>query len=101
MSREETVLLVSRALAVLHAVYALMDLSYVPQYLFLAHHYTAPRNLILPGESYMETIHHMDLASLLARVVGLSVLTWLFWRCGPWLAGLFCPARQAESSPAG
>ena len=98
MSRNEIVLLVSRALAVIQAVAALLDVTYVPQYLFSANHYTAPRDLIVPGASYLETIHHTELASLLVRVVGLSVLAWLFWRCGPWVAGLLLP--KVEKDPA-
>jgi len=87
MSREEIVLLVSRALAVMQAAYALIDVTYVPAYLVSADHYGAA--------GYLGTIHRIEVFSLLIRIVGLSVQSWLFWRCGPWVAGLLLPARKA------
>jgi hypothetical protein len=96
MSRDEVVLLVSRALAVMYAVSALLGVTEVPEYLFSAHHYTLPGGLFTFGESYLETIHRLEVASLLIRIVGHSVVSWLFWRCGPWVAGLLLPVRKTE-----
>ena len=91
MSRKEIVLLVSRALAVMQAAYALVDVTYVPAYLFSANHYA-------PDAGYLGTIHRIELAAMLFRIVGLAVLSWLFWRCGPWVAGLLLPT-PAKTSP--
>ncbi len=91
MSREEIVLVVSRALAVMQAAYALVDVTYVPAYLVSANHYAA-------AEGYLGTIHRIELVAMLICIVGLSILSWLFWRCGPWVTGLLLPA-PAETSP--
>jgi hypothetical protein len=91
MSREEIVLLVSRALAVIQAAGALLDVTYVPAYLFSANHYASD-----PG--YLGMIHRIELISMLTRIVSLSVLAWPFWRCGPWVAGLLLPT-SAETTP--
>ncbi len=91
MSRDEIVLLVSRALAVMQAAYALVDVTYVPGYLFSADHYGS-------AGGYLSTIHRIDIAEMLVRIVGLSFLSWLFWQCGPWVAELLLPAR-AETVP--
>jgi hypothetical protein len=92
MSREEIVLLVSRALSIIQAASALLDVTYVPAYLFSANHYAS-------DAGYIGTIHRIELVAMLARIVGLSVVAWLFWRCGPWVTGLLLPT-PAETTPA-
>jgi hypothetical protein len=91
MSREEIVLLVSRAIAIIEAITALHYVTFVPDYLFSVNHY-AP----VPG--YLGTIHRIEVISLLVRIVGLSVLAWLFWQCGPWVAGLLFPTRETATA---
>ena len=91
MSREEIVLLVSRALAVMQAAYALVDVTYVPSYLVSANHYAVV-------DGYLGTIHRIELVAMLTRILGLSILAWLFWRCGPWVAGILLPT-PAEAAP--
>lgn len=94
MSRDEIVLLVSRALAVMWAVAALLDVTYVPEFLISAHHYATPAGVSSLGTSYLEMIHRIYVGALLIRIVVLSIATWLFWQCGPWVAGLLLPARD-------
>jgi hypothetical protein len=91
MSREEIVQLVSRAIAIIQAITALLYVTFVPDYLFSENHYAQ-------SSGYLGTIHRIEVVSLLVRIVGLSVLSWLFWRCGPWVAGLLFPARDAIPS---
>jgi hypothetical protein len=80
-------------LALIQAVSALLDVTYVPAYLLSASHYAG-------DGGYLGAIHRVELASMLIRIVGLSVLPWLFWRCGPWVAGLLLPVRKGEPDPA-
>ena len=89
MSRNQIVLLVSRALAVIQAVSALFYVTSVPEYLYSLNHYGS-----VPG--YIGTIHRIEALALLIRIVGFSILAWLFWRCGPWVSGILFPVREAE-----
>ena len=75
MSREEIVRLVSRALAVMYALGALLDVTYVPEYLFSAFRY-------VPG-GYIGEVRRVEATAFLVRLVGRAVIAWLFWRCGP------------------
>lgn len=95
LSRDEIVLLVSRVLAVMYAITALLDVTYVPEYLVSLHHYSGG-----PGASYLESIHRVYVGALLFRIVGLSILAWLFWRCGPWIARILFPARETQPQSA-
>jgi hypothetical protein len=82
MSRREIVLLVSRAVAILSAIEALIHLSNLPyqaflmvrQYLRSLH--GGPQNYLVPEE-------WMVILLILVRVIGLLLIAGLFWRCGP------------------
>lgn len=95
LSRNEIVLLVSRALAVMYAISALLDVTYVPEYLISLHHYSG-----VAGTSYLESIHRVYVGAMLFRIVGLSMLAWLFWGCGPWIARILFPVRETQPESA-
>lgn len=86
MTKEEVVRLVSRALAAIQFVTALEEMTYLPSRIFSAHHYSGG-----VGSSYLETSYRLDVSLLFSRIVGLLILAWLFWACGPWITRLFLP----------
>ena len=43
MTREEVVRLVSRAIAAIQFIYALVDITYLPERMLAVHHYGQPR----------------------------------------------------------
>lgn len=96
MSRKECVLLLSRAIAVLQLITAMMEMTYLPERLFSLHHYKARPDVIAPLPDYLTTLYSTEVAFLCCRIAGLLVLTWVFWECGPKLARLFLSTGKVE-----
>ena len=99
MSRREAVVLVSRMLAVIEAVAAFLEISYLPSY--LVSFVQSLELLSLPGapfgRSYLAHIVTSDsvsLAFLILRIGVLLVLTLLFWKCGPGVANFLLPPSE-------
>lgn len=101
MSRKEAVLLVSRALAVIQFVTALLDISYLPERFISLNHYTRVVNSI--GDSgvgaysvYYLTYDRVGMAFLFARIAALLTLTLVLWNCGPWVERLLLPKIEEQ-----
>ena len=97
MSRKEIVLLVSRAFAAIQLVTALMEMTYLPLRLFSLYHYAGFIGVpatTLPN-SYAITYDQVEILSLFARIVGLLILTAVFWKCGSWIERVVFSKQEA------
>ncbi len=97
MSRKEAVLLVSRALAILQLIFALMELTYLPVRFMSLHHHTTSRVSVLAPSGYDDfwnSYYCIDIAFLLTRVIIYLVLAFIFWKCGPWIERVLLPKRE-------
>ena len=94
MSKDEVVLLVSRAIAVIQCITA-MEISYLPERFMSLHHSMRNSRWIAPD--YLTSIHSLEFSMLCFRIAGLLVLTWVFWQCGPWLRQLLLPDHRNEA----
>jgi hypothetical protein len=94
MTREEVVRLVSRAIAVTQFVSALEEITYLPQRMFSAHHYSG-----LGSASYLQAIYSLDVSTLFLRIVGLLILAWVFWNCGPRIERMLLPPETYAETP--
>jgi hypothetical protein len=85
MSREDAVVLASRSLALLFTVWALSEVSYLPDRLY----------------SFLQYGRHSYLISLgflVTRVVGFSLLAMWLRKCGPEVEELLFPAMSEGTS---
>jgi hypothetical protein len=98
MTREEVVRLVSRAIAAIQFIYALVDITYLPERMLAVHHYGSvdPR-LGLP---FIGLLDRVEISSLLFRIAGLLSVAWIFWNCGPWISRMLLPDPQAGAGRA-
>lgn len=97
MLRRETVLLVSRAIAILSAIEALIHLSNLPYQAFLMVRqyfrglHGGPQNYLVPEQ-------WMVLVLILVRVLGLLFIATLFWNCGPAIEHALLPKGTQETT---
>lgn len=98
MSRKDAISLVSRAIALYLTFWALAELTNLPvRVLSFVHSVTAER--MAPNMQYLRQYYLMEVAFLLTRVVGLSVLALWFHKCGPGVEALLQPPRsEAEGA---
>src|SRR5260370_6936178 len=91
MSREDALVLASRALALLFAVWALGEVSYLPERLHSFLHYVNQE----PGSStaiqYLRPYYLITLGFLLTSILGFSLLARWICKGGPQLKALFSP----------
>ena len=107
MSKREAVVLVSRALAVVEAVAAFIQISYFPGYLVSFLHYLEEVGLQATSASrelyaHFLTTSSVELAFLVLRIGALLALTLLFWKCGPGVSNFLlppCEGPQDSSQP--
>jgi hypothetical protein len=100
MSRKEAVLLVSRALAIFQFVYALLEITYLPERLIsLFGHASAAGSS--GTDDYFRSYDSVGVAFLLVRIVIQLVLTVVFWNCGPWIERVLLPesGNPGHSTP--
>ena len=93
MSGKDATALASRTLATLFAVWALDDLSYVPQHVHTLLHYLGS-----PSPSVEDTRHYylLILGFHAVRIIGYSLLArWLF-KVGPDVENFLLPPRLQE-----
>jgi hypothetical protein len=103
MSRKEVVLLVSRALAIIQFVTALLDTAHLPEWLVSLHHHESliAAAGISDADVYWRSYDQVAIAFLLARIASLLVLTLVFWNCAPWFERLLLPKRETKDDLAG
>jgi hypothetical protein len=101
MSRKEAVVLVSRALAVIQFITALLDISVLPERFISLHHYAHIFNSIGASETttYYLTYDRVEIAFLFARIACLLTLTLVLWNCGPWVERLLLPKIEEQQQP--
>lgn len=99
MSRKEIVLLVSRALAIIQFVTALLEISYLPErFMSLLRHDRLDSVLISPAtDAWYQNYYRVVIAFLFLRIIGLLVLTYIFWNCAPWFERQLLPANGDAS----
>ena len=101
MSKDEVVLLASRAVAAIQCISAMLEITYLPERLTSLHHYKGSNTWLQP--SYLTSIQSLELSMLCFRIAGLLILTWVFWQCGPWIRRLLLPDQKndlpAQSEP--
>ena len=100
MSRREVVILVSRAIAIIQFISAVLNVSYLPDRLFSFLHYVGTVGDILGANGYWATSYRIEIGFLFVRVIFLLVLTALFWNCGPWVESLLAPKKPEQNLPA-
>jgi hypothetical protein len=86
--------LVSRAIAAIQFIYALVDITYLPERMLAVSHYgrVDPRL----GLTFVGLLERVEISSLLLRIAGLLTAAWLFWTCGPKITELLLPGVTAE-----
>ncbi len=98
MSREDALVLASRALALLFAVCALGEVSYLPERLHSFLHYINQE----PGSStaiqYLRHYYLITLGFLVTRILGFSLLARWLYKGGPEVEGLLSHPTPQESA---
>ena len=97
MSRKDAVLLASRTLALLLTVWALSDVSYLPERL---HSFLRYANQELAGSALQYWRHYylIALGFLIVRIVGFSLMARWLYKCGPEVEELLLPAEREENA---
>ncbi len=98
MSRREIVLLVSRAVAILIGVEALIHLSNLPYQAFIIARQIHLRSLHGGPQSYIVPEEWMVILLILVRAIGLFFVAGLFWRCGP-IVEQFLRSESTQEKP--
>jgi hypothetical protein len=99
MSKRDLVFVMSRTFALLLIASALADLSYLPERLFALTHHLA-QSSVLAKYDYWSSYYLVITSFLVVRVLALLLAAGSFWRCGPWVQGLFTPGQDnGETSP--
>jgi len=96
MPRREMVLLVSRALALLYFISALIEVTYLPERLFSLTHYWK-QNSVLLGHNYATNDYLIIATSLVLRILTYLLIATLLWRCGPRVERLFSPPEEGKA----
>jgi len=98
MSRKDAAVLASRTLAWLLIVWALAEVSYLPEYGHSFFHELHHESVLSTAHGYWYYYYVIRLSSLLVRMVGYSLFArWLF-KGGPKIEALFLPAAREETA---
>jgi hypothetical protein len=97
MSRREIVLLVSRAVAILTIITALIN-SFInlPYQAFLLSQQIRWQNAYSSSHIHVAQFQWIGFGISLTRIAALLLVAGLFWRCGPRIERLFLPAETQE-----
>lgn len=99
MSKDEVVLLVSRAIASIQCISAMLEITYLPERLMSLHPYRGSNSWL--GPSYLTSIQSLELSMLCFRIAGLLILAWLFWTCVPWISRPLLPDKETVEPEGG
>jgi len=93
MDRKAAVLLVSRALALIQGICALIETSYLPERLYSYLHYThqVAQVSASAGSVYLPSLYCVEVAFLFLRILIYLVLAVAFWKCAPWIESALLP----------
>jgi hypothetical protein len=98
MSRKDAVMLASRTLATLLTVWALAEVSYLPEYLHSFLHYL---NHAPPSSTAIEYGRHyylFRLGFLVTRIVGFSLMARWLYKGGPEIEELLLPEPEEHAA---
>lgn len=95
MSRKESVLLVSRALALYFTAWALFEITYLPEYMFALSHHINLKSVLAPRD-YWTNYYLMLTVLIVVRMLAFFLAAVLFWRCGPRVEKLFSPHQDNQ-----
>jgi hypothetical protein len=95
MDRKAALLLVSRALALIQGVCALIETSYLPERLYSYLHYAhqVAQVSVPVGSLYLPSLYRVEVAFLFLRILIYLVLAVVFWNCAPWVENTLLPER--------
>jgi hypothetical protein len=101
MSKKEVVLLVSRALAVIQFVTAIIDVTYLPEWFVSFAHHSARASLLstIDYDSYLTNLDRVHLVFLLLRIAGEAIFGIVLWNCSPWVERHLLPDSEGPASP--
>jgi len=96
MSRKDAVVLASRTLALLLTVWALSEVSYLPErvnsFIYYSHSPSPPS----ASAEYLRHYYLIQIGFLCARLVGYSLMARWLYKGGPDIEELLLPAELAE-----
>jgi len=98
VSKDQILLLVSRAIAVIQCITAILEISYLPERLMSLHHYHCPGGIL--ATDYLARQYSTAVAFLCFRIAALLVLAWAFWQCGPRLRAMLLPDDRTDAPTA-
>jgi hypothetical protein len=102
MSRKEAVILVSRALAMIQLISALIESSYLPDRFVSLYHYTIRINgsAVSQPDNYLRSYYQLAIAFIFARIAILLFFAFIFWNCGPWIEQKLLPKNTEPDQQA-
>jgi len=96
MSKREIVVLVSRALAVIQIITALLEVTGLPQELLSLFHHIFPVQAPVFGD-YWSRYYMEAVLALIARIAICTFAAWLLWKCGPDMERFLLPSGKLDS----
>jgi len=97
MTRREIVVLVSRAIAVIQLMSAVIEITYLPAYLLNLFHHLFPVGSLDVGD-YWSRYYMEALLALIARIAILLLAALIFWKCGPKIEQMLLPGDAATTT---
>lgn len=98
MSSKDVAVIASRALSVFLTVWALGEVSYLPEFLHSYLHY-ADQGLVT--SAYIQYMHHyylLRLGFLITRIVGYFLMARWLYKGGPGIEQLFLPTEPEQET---
>jgi len=97
MSKKDAVVLASRTLATLLILWALSEVSYLPERLHSYLNYLNRELSSAPGIQYMRHSYLIALGFLITRIVGYVLMARWLYQGGPEIEELLLPTESQES----
>ena len=97
MDKNFFTLVVSRALSVTFLVSAIAEFSYLPERIYSANR-DFPQS-VLSSDHFWRNYHELTLALLVIRILGYSILGYIFWKCGPSVTKLLANGIEQSGQP--
>ena len=99
MSKRDAILLVSRGLAVIQLISALLEATYLPGRVYSLSHHSRVLQTVGSSEAtvYFWTDDRISIAMLFLRIIVLLIFAAVLWNCRPWVEQLLCPATPDHS----
>ena len=98
MPRKDAVLLASRTLALLLTVWALSEMSYLPERLYSLLHYVNEVQSSSIALQYWRHHYLLELGFLAARIIGFLLMAFWLRNCGSEVQQLLLPVESEKGS---